>query len=117
MVRQSNDNCGATSQYVYTIFKKFHSVLSCSSFFCPSPPLSISFGAGLVSIHVYGSSKVSGSVALWTCPCFVPTLVCLPLGPCVPSGSTFLVLVPWSPGCSIIPTRMFNGSGLMPLPA
>src|SRR6202050_2730922 len=47
-------------------------LLSATASCCQSLPLSISFGAGLVSIHVYGSSKVSGSVALWTCPCFVP---------------------------------------------
>ena len=54
--------------YIYHL-KKFSLnsfLLSATASCCRSLPLSISFGAGLVSIHVYGSSKVSGSVALWT---------------------------------------------------
>src|ERR1700689_3904627 len=67
-----------------------------------SEPPSIHFlwcWPGLYScLWLFQGLWLCGSVALWTCPCFVPALVCLPLGPCVPSGSTFLVLVPWSPG-------------------
>jgi len=98
-------------------FAKFF--LAFSHCFLLSEPPSIHFlwcWPGLYScLWLFQGLWLCGSVDL--CPCFVPALVCLPLGPCVPSGSTFLVLVPWSPGCSIIPTRMFNGSGLMPLPA
>jgi hypothetical protein len=55
---------------------------------CPSLPLSVSLGAGLVLCY-----KVSGSLALVVCSCPVP--VCFQV-PVLPSGSTCLVLGPWS---------------------
>jgi len=106
------DNCvgdaTAPRSHVYTrhlkIFAKFF-LPSPAASCCPSLPLSVSLGAGLVLCY-----KVSGSLALVVCSCPVP--VCFQVLCCLLDLPVWF-WVPGPPGCSITPTRMFSELGLM----